>query len=287
MDNKEGNRKGDMASRDQIDQFHDLGYFIADDAVGPDMLEGLTAAARRVVARVRSGEVVDDDDEIRTNGEGDDSNIIMGLLAPEFAEPVFAEYLGSELVFRYVRPLIGEELRLGWLSLFVTQGRSYHCGWHRDIGGEERDGSFEVEMEILGRHRKNMIKWHMALVDDPCLWIVPGSHRRYRTDQEREVLINNRQGEIPEGRPVELKIGQTIFWNGNAIHRGLMPEGMEERLTLMGALVNHRSEYSAGEKGDHRWLLAENIREGLPQKTGRYYDNWRSLAEPRMGESCN
>ena len=50
----------------------------------------------------------------------------------------------------------------------------------------QKDGSHEVEMEILGRHRKHFVKWHMALVEDPCLWIVPGSHRRYRTDLERE-----------------------------------------------------------------------------------------------------
>lgn len=274
-----------MASQEQIDQYRDQGYFIADDAVEPDMLEALTTAARRAVAKVHSGEVVDDDAGIRTGGKGDDPNIISGLLAPEFGEPAFAEYLGSEPVLRYVRPFLGEELRLGWVSLFAIRGRGYQCGWHRDFGGEERDGSYEVEMEILGRFRKNMIKWHMALVDDPCLWIVPGSHRRYHTDREREVLINDKEADIPGSRPMELKRGQTIFWNGNSIHRGLMPEGMDERLTLLGALVNHQSAYSAGEKADHPWLLAENIRDSLPETTRRYYDNWRSLAEPRMADA--
>ena len=270
-----------MASQEQVDQYRDQGYFIADDAVEPDMLEELAAAARRAVAKIRSGEVVDDGEGIRTGGQGEEPQFVSGLIAPEFGEPAFAEYLGSEQIARYLRPFLGEELRLGWVHLCAIRG-DYQIGWHRDIGGEERDGSYEVEMEILARHRKNLVKWHMALVDDPCLWIVPGSHRRYRTEREREVLINDQQGEIPGALQIELKRGQTIFWNGNGIHRGRKPEGMGDRSTLMGALINHRSEYEAGEKGDQRWLLADNIRDCLPQSTRGYYDNWRSLAEPRM-----
>ena len=44
-----------MASQQQIDQYRNQGYFIADDAVESDMLEELTTAAREVVAKVRSG----------------------------------------------------------------------------------------------------------------------------------------------------------------------------------------------------------------------------------------
>ena len=57
---------------------------------------------------------------------------------------------------------------------------------------------------------------------------------------------------------------------------------MKDRSTLMGALIDHRSEYEESEKGDQRWLLADNVRGNLPPRTRRYYDNWRSLAEPRL-----
>ncbi len=273
-----------MASQEQIDQYRDQGYFVADDAVEPEMLEELTAAARRVVAKVRSGEVVDEDAGIRIGGQGEEPQFVSGLIAPEFGEPVFAEYLGSAPLARYLRPFLGDELRLGWVHLCAVRG-DYHIGWHRDIGGNERDGSYEVEMEILARHRKNLVKWHMALAADPCLWIVPGSQRRYRTEREHECLINDSQGEIPGGLQIALQRGQTVFWNSNSIHRGRKPEGLEGRLTLMGALIDHRTEYDgAGEKGDQRWLMADNIRASLPQRTRRYYDNWRSLAEPRIGK---
>ena len=274
-----------MASQQQIDQYRNQGYFIADDAVELDMLEELTTAAHEVVAKVRSGEVIDDAAGVRTDGPdaaGADPHFICGLMAPEFGAPVFAEYLGSAPIARYLRPFIGEELRLGWVHLCAV-GDDYEIGWHRDTGGNEQDGSYEVEMEVLRRHRKHFVKWHLALADDPCLWIVPGSQRRYRTERERECLLNDRQGEIPGALQISLQRGQTVFWNSNSIHRGLKPAGLKERWTLMGALIDHRSKYDdKGEKGDHHWLLADNIRDNLPERTRRYYDNWRALAAPRM-----
>ena len=270
-----------MASQEQVEQYRDQGYFIAADAVAPELLEQLEAAARRVVARVRSGDVVDDEAGVGTGGPGAEPQFISGIIAPEFDEPAFARYLDAAALARYLKPFLGEELRLGWVHLCAIEG-PYEIGWHRDIGGNERDGSYEVEMGILERHRKYLMKWHTALVDDPCLWIVPGSQRRYRTERERQCMIEGGRGDIPGALQIELRRGQTIFWNGNTVHRGLKPQDMGERLTLMGALVDHRSQYDPGEKGDHRWLLAENIRPSLPPQARRYYDNWRALAAERM-----
>ena len=268
-----------MASKEQIQQYNDQGYFIADNAVAPEMLPTLTDATRRVADKVHSGEVVDNTDQIGTAGEGKNPIVVMGVMAPEFNESIFAEYLASEPVERYVRPFLGEELRLGWVTVFAIKGDGYQCGWHRDIGAEERDGSYDVEMEILSRYRKNLLKWHTALVDDPCLWIVPGSQRRYRTDHEREVLISDKGvGDVPEAKQIQLKRGQTIFWNGNTIHRGVMPEGMEERLTLCGCLVKHQADDSLETLDERfRWRLADNVRDALPEKIQIYYDRWKRL----------
>ena len=269
----------DLASEVQIQQYKEQGYFIADDAIVPDMLPLLTKATQRVADKVRSGEVVDNTDQIGTDGEGKNPIVIMGVMAPEFGEPIFAEYLASEPVERYVQPFLGEELRLGWVTVFSIKGIDYQCGWHRDFGMEERDGSYEVEIEILGRYRKNLLKWHTALVDDPCLWIVPGSQCRYRTDHEREVLINNKGvGDISGAKQIKLKRGQTIFWNGNTIHRGVMPAGMEERLTLCGCLVKHQAADPPETLDERfRWQLAENVRNALPEKIQLYYDRWKQL----------
>ena len=263
----------------QIEQYYDEGYFITEAAVEPEMLEALTAALRRALAMVRSGEVVDDTAGIGAGGPGvEQTQFLWGLLAPEYGEPVFAEYLTSEPILRHARPLVGDVLRLGSMVGFAIQHCEYHTGWHRDFGKEERDGSYDVEMEILGRYNRNQIEWHLALVDDACLWVVPGSNRRYRTDREREVLINSVDNELEGSLQIELKRGQTIFWTGNVIHRGLLPEGVKERLTLAGSLVRHQEDDAPTPLDDRcRWLMADNLRDNLPESVQPLYNRWRSL----------
>jgi len=271
-----------MASDAQVAQYRDRGYFVVDDAVDRALLDDLAAAAQRVVAKVRSGAVVDDPAGVGTDGPGVEPHFVTGLIAPQFGEPVFGRYLASEALARYLRPFLGGQLRLGWVHLCAIRGE-YRCGWHRDTGGTGGDGGRESELAILARHRSHFMKWHTALVDDPCLWIVPGSQKRYRTQREHECMNGDSQGDIPGAKQIALKKGQTVFWNGNSVHRGLKPEGMGDRATLMGALIDHRTPYDAGEKGDQRWLLADAVGDALPPRARRYYDNWRALAAPRMG----
>ncbi|MBT5589238.1 MAG: hypothetical protein HOJ45_14665 [Gemmatimonadetes bacterium] len=268
-----------MVPEELITQYHKEGYFIVDDAIAPEMVERMIPAARSANAKVRSGAVVSSPDRIGTDGPGDTKYDILGVIAPEFGEPIFAEYLCCPPLLHYVHALLGTDLRLGWMALFAVPGQDkYDTGWHRDFGKEERNGSEEVEMEILGRLRKNLVKWHMALVDDACLWLVPGSHLRYRTEQEHEALTNDHFADLPEARQIVLKKGQTVFWNGNTIHRGCLPAAAPERLAVMGALVRHLPDDPPEPLEDRfRWRMADSVRAALPPETQLYYDRWRQL----------
>ena len=121
------------------------------------------------------------------------------------------------------------------------------------------------------------MKWHVALIDDACTWVVPGSHKRYRTDEEREFLVGGATGELSTGKQIVLREGQTMFWTGNTIHRGLLPEGVTRRLTLTAALARYRPGDSQ-EQLDIRyeWMLADNVRSTFPEYGRCCYDNWRA-----------
>ena len=81
-----------------------------------------------------------------------------------------------------------------------------------------------------------------------------------------------------EREPRRVNTARRVVGNGGTVQG--------ERLTLMCAMMDHRTEYAGPEeKGDQWWLLADNIREHLPPRTREYYDNWRSIAEPRMLEA--
>ena len=91
---------------------------------------------------------------------------IRGLLAPEFDEPVFAEYLMSKPVMDYVDYFIGTDLTLGSILLFTNPHHAdYSIGWHRDWGKLERDPDYDAEMAILGKPLSSW-RWHLATADE-------------------------------------------------------------------------------------------------------------------------
>ena len=264
-----------MSIEQGLGRFRDQGFLVADDMVEPAVLDELEAGARRIRDKIRAGEV-----DIKTVfGDNDEPSVIWGLLAPEYGEPVFADHLVSEPIASYVRALLGDELRLGGLALFATANQvPYDTGWHRDLGGADKGASEAEELALLNRP-KTVFKWHVALVDDPCLWIVPGSQRRYRTEAERVALVEDIHAPLAGAEAIKLKRGQTVFWDGATIHRGWAPEGIEERLSLVGSLRQYREDEPPEKEVDERfaWLLAYNIREALPEKMQLYYDRWRAL----------
>lgn len=262
-----------MLTPELMEQYHTEGYFIVDDAVEPGMLEPLLAASRRVKEKVRSGAV----DLFTHWAKPGEPWAIRGLFAPEFGEPIFMEYLMSRRIMGYVEPFLGKEMRLGGVLIFTNpHDADYGFGWHRDFGKEARDGTEEVELAVLNKPMGS-IKWHLALVDDACLQLVPGSNRRYRTPYERECLLNTRHADIPRQKVVRVKAGQTCFWSGSTIHRGVMKKDVE-RMTVVGSWSKHR-EGDAPQETDPRlrWMLAENVRGFLPEAMRPMYDRWRAL----------
>ena len=258
-----------------IEQYEEQGYFVVDGMVDEGMVDELEGASRRVRDKVRSGEV----DVANNRGDGDPT-AIFGLLAPEFDEAVFARYLLLPKIVEMAKAFLGDELRLGYVHLWSCgEEREYDTGWHRDLGGEERDASEEEEMEIL-RRPKNGLKWHLPLVDDAGLWIVPQSHLRPRTAEERACLVDNRRAELSGQVNIALKRGQTVYWNGSTIHRGRIAVEGGERLTLTGGLRKYMADVPREAVDERfRWRLADNVRAWLPAEMHLWYDRWYSLQE--------
>ena len=254
-------------------QYAENGYFIVDGLADGAMLDRLEAAGRHVVEKTRSG-------EINLSGQGPEATGIVGLIAPEFGQKVFAEYQISDPIMRYVNGFIGPNLSMGLSVLWSFENRKYDSAWHRDIGPpRDATASPEEEQQILDEPSK-WFKWQTALLDDPCLWVVPGSHRRTRTDIETEVLNGDRKSHLPGEEQVILKRGETVFWEGRLMHRGRRPEGFERRLSLAGSFARYDPSGEVDELPDHfRWQIEDSVRDYLPEKMVPYYDRWR---EPHL-----
>ena len=100
----------------QRSQYAEQGFFIADDAVDPNMLEELAVAGPQAADKHRADAVVVAEDGVKVgdgtpNDEGPGN--IEGVLAPEYGEPAFAEYLASDPLLNYaMRDALAERLQL-------------------------------------------------------------------------------------------------------------------------------------------------------------------------------
>ncbi len=265
-----------MIDREHHQAFERDGYFVVDDAIEPELMEPMRAAAVRIKAKVRAGEV----DVFTQWAEPGEPFNILGMLSPDFDEPVFSEYLLCRPLMDAVIAQIGSELRWEWLSLFTNPYHAnFRLGWHRDLGGVPQDLPAAEELENLHQPREEC-RWELALVDDVALRLVPGSQYRHRTGRETEAIMNNLDVELPGQVVLELKAGQTFFWNGKIIHASQARKD-RERLTLTGAYC----QYSPEEKpqkvnGKIRWMLEDRVRDYLPEEMHLYYDRWRAVQLP-------
>ena len=98
----------------------------------------------------------------------------------------------------------------------------------------------------------------------------PLPHRR----GEGRPRLQPAQGPPRHGERV-LKRGQTLFWDGNTIHRGKLPPGVNERLVLTGGLCKYDPDEPKQEP-DRRfqWRVAENIGPALPDRVRLWYERW-------------
>ena len=251
------------------EQYYDEGYFVVDD-VALGLLDEMEQAALRVVAKARSGQV-------DLAGLGPDATAIYGIVAPQFAERVFGQYLCCDEVLRYVEAFFGSAIRMGHALLWAAEG-DYDTGWHRDLGSVIYRSEAE-EMAIL-QEPLTQLKWQTALRDDPCLWVVPGSHARYRSEREAIVLARA-QGRSTRPSSDTTQAGQAVFLNHKLIHWGRKPASMTSRLSVAGCLKafdpDGVNDY-ASERW--RWRTAADLRDYLPAKLQLFYDRWRSLKQP-------
>jgi ectoine hydroxylase-related dioxygenase (phytanoyl-CoA dioxygenase family) len=132
--------------------------------------------------------------------------------------------------------VIGPDVKAMQSMLFTKGEGKPGQAWHQD------------EIFIPTRDRTLTAAW-MALddatVDNGCLWVLPGSHRRgviypnrQHTDERFDCSIEAYDFPYRDGDAVALEVpaGSVVFFNGYLLHRSLPNTG---RHGMRRALVNH------------------------------------------------
>jgi hypothetical protein len=167
----------------------------------------------------------------------DTSNGIWGvqhLLHPDMPErKVFAESYFNETMVTTITSLLQcsrDDLVLELYNMLVRPDHDFALRWHRDDIGP--DVPPEEELQRLKEPMMHA-QWNLALYDDASLLVVPGSHRRARTDMEQNA--DPYEDNMPGQRIVKMGPGDIMFYNNNILHRGVY-DSKVERMTLHGTM---------------------------------------------------
>lgn len=169
--------------------------------------------------------------------QSDPSNGIWGvqhLMHPENPDHLtFAKSYFDKELLKYVAALIGcseDEMCMELYNMLVRPEKKFELRWHRD--DISADATPEEELERLNKPGYHA-QWNLALYDDASLVVIPGSHKRARTETER--AADPYQPTLPDQLVVKLKAGEVAFYNNNILHRGVY-DPTKERMTLHGSI---------------------------------------------------
>ena len=179
--------------------------------------------------------------------------------------------------------------------------RTYDRSPDADIRGRmTEDDDRRINASNRTPEGRGRIKWHMPLLPDSTLGIVPGSHLRWRTAEERAVLGHyngdpecltpaassswSKHSELATGIQVALQPGQCMYWNGDCIHRGVNKAHIKRRTlacnaeiwdpTVTVAAVRERGG-TIFQRPDAVWRCQPEVRAAMPNARMReMYDRW-------------
>ena len=194
----------------------------------------------------------------------DPSNGIWGvqhLLHPDQPEhSTFAESYFHPTMIQAITGILQcsqDDLVLELYNMLVRPDHDFSLRWHRDDIAP--DVSPEEELQRLQEPMLHA-QWNLALYPDTSLVVVPGSHKRARTDMERNA--DPYEDDMPGQKIVKMGAGDIMFYNNNILHRGVYDPNVE-RMTLHGTM---------GVKGVESESRARNIlQHGIGSWAARAY----------------
>jgi hypothetical protein len=318
---------------ERLAHLEEQGFVIITDFVGHPFIPILREAGRRVTeacAPEHGYRQIDGSKGYVHRAAEEEPWAIRGLIHPAFGEPCFAKFHGSpdflSFVHSWCHGLRPEEMTLSGLLLWCNPRRNEHAlSWHRDVTwwgtgkpyfaqrevrgegpeayseGIERSRWQEIQAEnAKALTERKGVSMFLALVDDECHELIPGSHQRWRTPFEHDVLLPKAMKEqgvpytpswngtdpLPNQVAIRLKAGEALIRSGATIHTGhTVPD--RERNTLSIGWSRWSGPFTgepAVADARNAWQLDPAVREALPHEWMKTaWDRWAETQ--RLGET--
>ena len=210
------------------------GYVVVPDVLGPKSLVSVIAEATAICRGLRG-----DIEGAMPAGERDDDETVLSrylcIHFPHKISPLVQDLGRHPAVVDALVGVIGPNVKLMQSMLFIKAAGKPGQAWHQD------------ESHIPTRDRSLTAVWLAlddATVDNGCLWVIPGSHRRgvlYPTRAQADARFDGTPEaygfphDADEAMPVELPAGAALIFHGYLLHSSLPNRSAR----LRRALVSH------------------------------------------------
>ncbi|WP_114855411.1 phytanoyl-CoA dioxygenase family protein [Brachybacterium sp. YJGR34] len=219
-----------------VDDYERDGFVILEDAIDAD----LVASLRRDAARICRGELGEvDAAPVDVSATADTEELMRQFLCihyPHKISEVALEALKAPRILDVLTRVIGPNVKAMQSMLFIKSEGKPGQAWHQD------------EYFIPTRDRSLTAAWIAlddATIENGCLWVLPGSHRRGVLYPDREqndpafdctIEAYDFPWDDADAVPVEIPAGSAIIFNGYLLHRSLQNSGEHG---YRRALANH------------------------------------------------
>lgn len=251
------------------DDIADTGFCVIRNFLTPEEVTKYKAAAQKVIDYAREGKWPD----VRTRGKqfppwpknfSPDIWGVSGLLHPDLGEngelsKPFHDLYACDKILDVAGDILQQphdKLLMELFNMLINPLTDFGLDWHRDTIKPEVLPEEEAEQLLQDPYAGT--QFNLALTEDPCLIVIPGSHKRVRTEEEREKTSNDNRKEFITGQiTVQLHPGDIVFYNNNILHRAEY-QAKNERITVHGSygLVDHGKLRAKGvlQHGVAKWL---------------------------------
>lgn len=216
------------------------GFVVIKNFLTPEEVQTYIDASEKVIQYAREGKWKD----VRTRGKqfppwpenfSPDIWGVSGLLHPDLGELAtpFHEVYSSDKILDVAGKILNaprEKLSMELMNMLINPLTDFGLDWHRDTIKPDVLPEEEAE-KLAGANAFAGTQFNLALTDDSCLIVVPGSHNRVRTEEERQKIEKE---PISTQLVVELHPGDIVFYNNNILHRAQY-SSKSKRITLHGS----------------------------------------------------
>lgn len=134
---------------------------------------------------------------------------------------VLFQFIGSTKLMQVVAEVIPERPAFMNTQLFFNPVNELQKNyWHRD---SQYGRSIEEQKQAL--EGPAVLHFRVPLVDEPGIELVPGTHRRWDTEEELNVRLetNGHKNfeDLSTGKTIQLNAGDLLVFSATMMHRGL------------------------------------------------------------------